>query len=171
MRNLLKFIVVVFLTLFFCGCHHNRYDYYRDSGSHQVKENLAKLKQDLSRYEVVVLNDSNCSQLVLPSKKFFVNGSANFTPEAYAALDLILSFASYHKEASVAIAGYYQTRGLEEFSQALALKRVQKIADYLRHSKIYNNFIYAYGKNDVFKTETVISADCVVVQFNYDWLR
>ena len=163
MKKILKISVYVFLAVMLNGCFLFKHGNYSRGQESQGRQNIAPLIEQLSKYNIRVLRRDKFVFLVLPNKKFFISNAANFTCDAYKALDLILSFSNFYKGSSIAVIGCFEDE-YNSFGRALAQERAHKIVQFLWRSKVYANFIYEDDKSQVVYDNKVLS-DCILIEF------
>jgi outer membrane protein OmpA-like peptidoglycan-associated protein len=169
MENFLKVAVFVLLSATLSGCSTvgNSQASTRNSSKSLALQNIPFLSKKLSKYNARVFQDDNLAMVVLPNEKFFRDNSANFTNDAYRALDLILSLCSYYETSSVSVMGYSKDYADYELGKALAIERAHRVVNYLWRSGINANFVYADGRNLTFKKEKNgqdIFPDCTLIK-------
>ncbi len=167
MKRFFKLSSVVFLMFVLSGCSVPSHHSSGSSAATQAKKNVRLLSRKLSGYNVHAFQNANLLKLTLPNNVFFNKDSANFTVNAYEALDLVYSLSNYYKESSIAVIGYYLGSGDESIDKALATERARKVAQQLWKARIDSNFVYASGTGvDVYDSRKSVS-DCVVVEVKY----
>jgi outer membrane protein OmpA-like peptidoglycan-associated protein len=167
MKKFFKLSAAVFLMFILSSCSAPSPRGGGNSPAASAKKNVRLLSRKLSGYNVHAFHNTNLLKLTLPNDVFFTKDSANFTANAYEALDLVHSLSNYYKESSVAVTGYYLGRGDESIDKALATERARKVAQQLWKARIDSNFVYASGTGvDVYDSRKSVS-DCVVVEVKY----
>lgn len=149
----LKAIIFIIFTIFLFGCSSTR---CLDTG--QVAQmQINALTKKLAFYDVKMLCSDNSVSLVLPNKIFFNSGSANFTDDAYEALNLISDLANYYDKSVVAVTG---SAGLDitAWGKAIAAERAHKVVSYLWRQGIDASFMYA-------NAAVLQCADCVIINW------
>ena len=167
MKNFIKNFFVILLVMVLSGC----FMFSRESENFFVeksnrKQNFATLKERLRRSNVKIAEQPKSTALLLQSKYFFINGSANFAEHAYNTLDLVLAFADYYREPSlVIVTGYSNNIYSNKLGKALAVERARRIVEYLLEGGIDTTFIYADGKNKAFSGNKEYTTNSVLIEF------
>jgi outer membrane protein OmpA-like peptidoglycan-associated protein len=157
-------IIAIFLIFVSSGCSISNRDNSKSSVA-QARNNIYLLSNKLSFYGVNIYQETNLLKLALPNRIFFTKNSANFTGNAYEALDLIFSLVGYYKESTIVITGY--SGNDDEISGALAAERARRIMGYLWRSNIDSNFVYASSKNIEAISSKQSLANCTLVEVKY----
>jgi len=170
MTNFMKNVFIILLVPVLYGCSTSGYDRNGSvSRESQAKTNFMALSKKLPRYNVDVYRADNSVYLLLPSRHFFTVRSANFTKNAYEALQVILLLSDCCKTASsVTVTAYYNNIGGSRFDRALAVERARRVVEYLWQAGIDTTFIYADGKNISFNCKKRFSADRILIKLAYD---
>lgn len=163
MKMLLKIILIMAFS-FLCAC-----------SADEPKENVAAkmqseaahftlLNKKILAYQVKIYRSDDAMLFLLPIKRFFNPGSANFTHDAYFCLDDIIELLQRYDTAVVKVSGYAAYCDCSELGKAMAEARAHKVAKYLWDKGIDASFIYAEGHDAtaIRKGKCVLS-DYVVV--------
>ena len=150
----LKVVTFIILIIFLFGClPRTRYCGVEQDALMQINS----LQKKLAFYDVRILSNDAAVNLVLPNKVFFNPGSANFTDDAYEALNLISSLANYYDKSVVVVTG---SAGLDftAIGKTMAAERAHKVVSYLWRQGINASFMYADSANLQY-------ANCVIISW------
>jgi outer membrane protein OmpA-like peptidoglycan-associated protein len=145
MKVFLKVVFVFGIMGVLTGCFSQSYNGSNiklRAGDFKNNYNASAIGERLAKYNVRFFQEERRLSLLLPNKDFFVKNSANFTGNAYTALDLIFGLISYYQDPTVVVNGYFKDARNVVFTKALAAERARRIMKYLWKSGVYSNYIY-----------------------------
>lgn len=163
--NALKIILII-LVIFLSGCF-TKTIYLDDAATQTSQLQIDSLSKKLAVYDVCVEQSDNFMVLVLPNAIFFKPNSANFTQDAYEALNLLFDLTSYYKKSVISVTGFSKSGSRKIFSKTIAVERAHKVVSYLWSMGIDASFIYADAGNVAVasKKNKLLLNDCVVISF------
>jgi outer membrane protein OmpA-like peptidoglycan-associated protein len=141
----LKIIVCVVLGAFLFGCAKTIYQ--ADSTIQTPQAQISLLNKRLNSYNVRIIHDMDSMFMFLPNKTFFNSNSANFTDEAYRALDLVAELTRSYEKSVISVVGFTEDSFADAISKTMAAERAHKVVQYLWKQEIDASFVYANGKS------------------------
>ena len=105
----------------------------------------AKLRKTLRDSGVSVERDGDNINLIMPSNITFVTGSHNLNTDFYQVLDSVILVLQEFNQTLIVVAGHTDSRGSDDYNQALSERRADSVANYLSGQGVVAARIEATG--------------------------
>jgi outer membrane protein OmpA-like peptidoglycan-associated protein len=117
-----------------------------------AKQQLAQTQQELAALKAK--QTERGMVLTLGASVLFDTGSATLKPGADVSLDRLASYLRAHPQTRIIVEGYTDSRGSEEYNEALSQRRAQSVANALMARGVSPDSVRAVGRGEAYPVAT-----------------